>query len=141
MNQKAIEEIGKRIGQKDFICIIAGRCQEMITHAFPGHVSVEWGIGYSGIFAKYRVFESYAWMHHLHGVLKSDDMRYFDAVIPNSFRISDFPLGKGDGVLLVYWSSSSVRGRNSGGNPKDQCKTRHGWAGARRVGILLRIGS
>jgi glycosyltransferase involved in cell wall biosynthesis len=102
MNQTAIHEISKRIQQKDFICIIAGRCQESIVRAFPAHIDVEWGIGYSGIFARYRVFESYAWMHHLHGFHKSEDVRFFDTVIPNSFRVSDFPLGKGDGGYYLF---------------------------------------
>jgi hypothetical protein len=27
------------------------------------HISVEFGVGYSGVFSNYKVFESYAWMH------------------------------------------------------------------------------
>jgi glycosyltransferase involved in cell wall biosynthesis len=102
MNQTAIAEISKRIEPKDFVCVIAGRCQESIVNAFPAHIAVEWGIGYPGIFAKHRVFESYAWMHHLQGVYRNEDVRFFDTVIPNSFRISDFPLGRGDGGYYLF---------------------------------------
>ena len=100
MNQRAIEEIQKRIKPHDFVCIIAGLCQKQIADAFPAHMAVEWGIGYQGVFAPYRVFESYAWMHHVAGLQNKDDVRFFDTVIPNSFRTEDFPEGKGGDYFL-----------------------------------------
>jgi len=56
-NNKAIIEIAKRIQEKDFICVIAGNCQKPIADFFPSNMTVEFGIGYTGTFAKYRVFE------------------------------------------------------------------------------------
>jgi hypothetical protein len=54
---------------------------------------VELGIGYEGSFAKYRVFESYAWMHYTYGKIdQSDNGRFFDCVIPNYFNTEEFPL-------------------------------------------------
>lgn len=72
----------------DFICLIGGVAQKPIADAFPAHISVEFGIGYAGTFAKFRVFESYAWMHTIYGAetggnAGAADGRYFDAVIPN----------------------------------------------------------
>jgi glycosyltransferase involved in cell wall biosynthesis len=96
-NHRAIAEIAKRAEPRDFICIIGGTCQEAIGGAFPDMLTVEFGIGYSGVFAKHRVFESYAWMHAVHGAhttlpgIMSDRGRFFDAVIPNYFEVEDFP--------------------------------------------------
>lgn len=89
-NAKAIEEIGKRIQQKDFICVIAGWCQKPIADAFPNHITVEYGIGYTGVFSNFKVFESYAHMHWVYGNQKSDDGKFYDCVIPNYFNPNDF---------------------------------------------------
>lgn len=46
----------------------------------------ESGIGYSDTFAKYRVFESYAWMHfHLGKEKRASGDAWKECVIPNSF--------------------------------------------------------
>ncbi len=96
MNVAAIAEISKRSKPGDFVCIISGWCQQMLSDL--GHTTVEWGVGYKGILPNtYRCFESYAWMHHLAAKAENDDIRYFDTVIPNSFDIDEFPAGTGDG--------------------------------------------
>jgi len=104
-NSRAIVEIKKRIKPHDFIGIIGGNCQQPISDAFngmPNHV-VEWGIGYSGIFSKYKVFESYAHMHKVYGSMNSDpNGDFYDCVIPNSFEVSDFPEGDGKGGYYLY---------------------------------------
>lgn len=76
------------IQPRDFICLIGGVSQKPIADAYPAHMSVEFGIGYAGTFAEFRVFESYAWMHTIYGAdtngnAGAADGRYFDAVIPN----------------------------------------------------------
>ena len=95
-NAKVDEEIGKRIEQKDFICLIGGLAHKPIADAFPNHISVEFGIGYPGTFSKYRVFESYAWMHTVYGSANQNpgaiDGCWFDDVIPSYFDLNDFPL-------------------------------------------------
>ena len=58
MNNTAIAEMTKRLQQKDFICLIGGWCQKPIADAFPAHLTVEFGIGYTGTFSKFKVFES-----------------------------------------------------------------------------------
>ncbi len=87
-NSKVIEEMGSRLEKTDFICLIGGSSQKAIADAFPDNLSVEFGIGYAGTFAKYRVFESYAWMHMIYGAdsyrnASSVDGNWYDAVIPN----------------------------------------------------------
>jgi glycosyltransferase involved in cell wall biosynthesis len=66
-------------------------------------MSVEYGIGYYGVYAPFRVYESYAHMHYVQGTLKDDNGRYFDAVIPNYFEPEDFPFKskKDDFYLFV----------------------------------------
>ncbi|WP_438979908.1 glycosyltransferase [Polynucleobacter sp.] len=95
MNKRAAEKIGKHIEQKDFICLIAGLCQKEIADAYPNHMTVEFGIGYGGTFAKYRVFESYAWLHTVYGTQNPNahaiDGNWWDIVIPNYFEEKKFP--------------------------------------------------
>lgn len=90
-NKRAITAIKKRIHKKDFICIIGGVCQKQVADAFPKHMSVEFGIGYEGVFAPFRVYESYAHMHYVHGRLGDDNGHFFDSVIPNFFEPENFP--------------------------------------------------
>ena len=99
MNSNVIKEIDKRVQPKDFVCIIGGSCQQSIVHAFNGKtLVVEFGVGYKGIIAPFRVFESYAWMHHVYGMQQPpiENGPAFDAVIPNYFDLTDFPFDYGD---------------------------------------------
>ncbi|HSG60329.1 MAG TPA: glycosyltransferase, partial [Pseudomonadales bacterium] len=99
-NANAIAEIGKRIQKEDFICLIGGSAQKPIADAFPAHMSVEFGVGYGGVFAKYRVFESYAWMHSIYAGWKNPttaDGQFYDGVIPGYLEPEMFPLGDGKG--------------------------------------------
>jgi glycosyltransferase involved in cell wall biosynthesis len=83
-NGNAIKEISKRIKKKDFILIIGGQAQKSVADAFPEHISVEWGIGYSGTFAKYKVYESHTWRAACSAQWKnasSVDINLFDTVI------------------------------------------------------------
>lgn len=101
-NQNAIREITRRIQSKDFICLIGGNCQKPIADAFPENMSVEFGIGYHGVFSKFRVFESYAWMHYIYGRLNSDGY-FYDTVIPNYYDPEDFAFSpqKDDYLLFI----------------------------------------
>lgn len=94
-----IGQMHERIENQDFICLIGGLSQKPVADAFPDHLSVEFGIGYAGTFAKYRVFESYAWMHMIYGQdaarngggAASADGNFYDAVIPNQVDPDLFP--------------------------------------------------
>jgi glycosyltransferase involved in cell wall biosynthesis len=105
-NANVIGQMHERIEPQDFICLIGGYAHKPIADAFPSHISVEFGIGYSGTFAKYRVFESYAWMHTVYGAQVGNagaaDGHWFDAVIPNQIEDGLYPLGKGDGGYALY---------------------------------------
>ena len=104
-NGMAISQIGKRIRQKDFICLIGGTAQKPIADAFPNHMSVEFGVGYGGVFSKYRVFESYAWMHSVYAGYQNPtavDGQFFDVVINGYLEPEMFPMGTHDGNYYLY---------------------------------------
>jgi glycosyltransferase involved in cell wall biosynthesis len=116
-NAKCIGAIKKRAQPGDFLCIIGGDSNKRIAAAFPELICVEFGIGYGGVFAPFRVYESYAWMHTvtgaqtvLHGGSAHDtDGRFYDQVIPNYFEVEDFPFGDGGDDYLLYVGRLTAR--------------------------------
>jgi len=104
-NKKAAAEIKKRAEKHDFICVIGGASHKPIADALPNMMTVEFGVGYAGVFAQYRVYESYAWMHAIYAQHKNAaqvDGSFFDAVIPGYLDPDMFPMGKGDGDYYLY---------------------------------------
>jgi hypothetical protein len=89
-NARTIEEINKRLQPQDFVCILGGVCQQQVGLAFPDNPVVEYGIGYSGVFANFKVFESYAHMHFMYGRMDDDNGKFYDCVIPNYFDPDEF---------------------------------------------------
>lgn len=93
-NGRAAEAILDRAQKEDFLCVIGGLAHKQIADAHPVLTCVEFGIGYPGTFAKFRVWESYAWMHLCYGAGKSPqavDGVWFDEVIPSYFELEKFP--------------------------------------------------
>lgn len=91
MNSRAVSMIKKnRHSKKDFVALIGGNCQKQISDDLPGMLSVEFGIGYSGVFSNYKAFESYAWMHTVYGMQGTDNGTFFDTVIPNYYDPDEF---------------------------------------------------
>lgn len=103
-NSRVIEELKKRLAPQDIICSIGGLAHKQIADAFPNHLFVEHGIGYEGSFAKYRVFESYAWMHYIYGKQGIVDGRFFDTVIPAFFDPKDFIFSDKKEDYLLFMS-------------------------------------
>ena len=87
-------EAMKRVKRKDIICITAGRLYHEVSDritAATGAAIIETGIGYSGTFANYKVYESYSHMHQLYGYQNyGPDGDNYDTVIPNYFDPNDF---------------------------------------------------
>ena len=88
-NVNSILEITKRRQPKDILLITMGNYQKPISDALDMPVS-ECGIGYTGVFTDKRVFESYAWMHHVYGLRNETVGNFWDAVIPNSYYLDEF---------------------------------------------------
>ena len=105
-NTTVAAAIRRRAEQKDFICVIGGNAHKPIADMLPHMMTVEFGIGYPGTFAKYRVFESYAWMHSVYGTTTHDaaalDGRWFDAVISGYVDPDEFHYGPGDGDYYFF---------------------------------------
>jgi glycosyltransferase involved in cell wall biosynthesis len=107
-NTRAIDALRERVSKYDYLCLIAGWAQQPIAHAVAGAaynnpITVEWGVGYEGIFTTLCAFESYSWMHHVYGLQKHVNGRAFDQVIPNFFDTAQFRMArKPDGDYLLY---------------------------------------
>ena len=104
-NRNAIQTIARHIQQHDIICLIGGMAQEPIAKAFPDHIVCEFGIGYSGVFSNYKVFESYAWKHAIYAQHKnaaSVDINFFDTVINPYFDPQMFSLHSEKKDYYVY---------------------------------------
>lgn len=87
----AISEVQRRLKPHDFVLCPMGTWHKPIVDKLRGKfLAAESGIGYTGIFSKYRVFESYAWMHHVYGLRKITDGQFYDTVIPNYYDPKDF---------------------------------------------------
>jgi glycosyltransferase involved in cell wall biosynthesis len=107
-NTAAINRLKERVRSRDFICLIGGTAHKPIADAFPNHLVVEFGIGYGGCFADFKVFESHAWRHTVYGARSMNnptgvDGQWFDDVIPGYLDPNDFPfrISKDDYFLYV----------------------------------------
>ena len=101
-NKRAIKAIKKRAQPRDFICLIMGVSQKPIADELPDMMAVEYGIGYEGVFSRFRVYESYAQMHYVQGLLHDDNGYSFHTVIPNYFDPADFPLRSQKDDFYLY---------------------------------------
>lgn len=86
--RNAIIEVGKRKQPNDFILAFWGIGVKDVCDAHPDLIAVEPGIGYPSAFARYRVYESYAWMHEQLNDYTEPD--WYHVVIPNYFDLDDF---------------------------------------------------
>lgn len=112
---RTVAEIKKRREPGDILALVAGWSQKAIAESIPQLLPLEWAVGYEGIHHPYRVFESYAWMHHVYGLKGNKGWDYntiaYDAVIPNFFDPADFHIAprrrlsmtrdKGDYLLFI----------------------------------------
>lgn len=94
-HQRALHELKQRASKGDIIGTFSGLADKPIADGMPECYFSEIGVGYSGCFSPFRVYESYAWMHTIYGAgsngnASSADGRFYDTVIPNYFDPSDF---------------------------------------------------
>jgi glycosyltransferase involved in cell wall biosynthesis len=104
-NRKAVEAIAKRARSGDVLAMIGGICQESLVDALPDLYPVEFGIGYGGSFAPFRIFESVAWQHTTYGQQRgtnSADGSFYHAVIPAYFDPEEHPRHEGKEDYLLY---------------------------------------
>lgn len=129
-NKRSASAIRERAKPGDILAITMGYSHKPVAEALSdlALLPVETGIGYSGVWAPYRVFESDAWRHFMAAKDSRDDMRAYDETIPRAWLASDFPEGKGDGGYVLYVGRLTAR------------KGPHVAAdAARRLGIPLKV--
>lgn len=86
----AIREINARKFPNDFLFCSHGNFHKEIAVGTKIPNTVEIGIGYTGSFAKYRIFESYYMMNYTYGMEKRGDIDFYNTVIPGYFELNDF---------------------------------------------------
>lgn len=106
-NEAAAREIEKRAEPGDILALIGGNCQASLAARLPHLRVVEFGIGYPGSFAPFRVFESYAWANSTYGKevvggIGNIDPPFYDAVIPGYFNPDEFPERGDDMGYLLF---------------------------------------
>jgi glycosyltransferase involved in cell wall biosynthesis len=89
-NERCANEVNKRTKPKDICASTFGNLQQpalMSTNCIP----IETGIGYTGVFAPFQVYESYAIKNYISGVMGlMNNPRHYDTVIPNYYDLSEF---------------------------------------------------
>lgn len=106
--ENAIKEIKLRVQPKDILLISIGNWYQPIANALPSLPAVEFCVGYLGMFSKYKVFPSYAWMHHLYGMQAKSNKEnfatgnWYDAVIPHYFNPDDFKFQEKKDDYFLY---------------------------------------
>jgi glycosyltransferase involved in cell wall biosynthesis len=103
-NQRVADAIVPRLQAGDVVGFTMGTAQQPLWAqvARPDVLPVEVGVGYVGVWAPYRVFESHAWRHYLAAREATDEVRLYDTVIPNFFEPEALPAGAGGGGYLLF---------------------------------------
>ena len=114
-NKAAASAISERMEPGDILGLMGGSCQAELVSLLPDLIPVEYGIGYGGCFAPFKVFESRAWQHTCYGEQRGSntaDGSYYDAVIPAYFEPELFPDGteSDDGYLLYVGRLTERKG-------------------------------
>lgn len=103
---RAAAAINTRKQLRDILCLICGTLNQPLVAAVGEDqvLPVEYGIGYTGTFSKYRVFESYSHMHTIWAAQGGfdPDGRFYDAVVPNYFDPTDYPCQTDKGDYYLY---------------------------------------
>ena len=91
MRERLPDKLKEHVDPDDVLLVVWGKTQYPIcSEAGLANPVVEFGVGYTGVCANYRVFESYAWMHHVYGLLDIREGKWFDTVIQNSYDPAHF---------------------------------------------------
>jgi glycosyltransferase involved in cell wall biosynthesis len=101
-NQAVIPEILAREAPGDLLLLPMGHYNKIVGDSVRS-IEIEPYVGYEGVCTSRRVFESYAWMHHVYGMQKQGDGVWLDSVIPNYFEVEKFPFcaEKQDYLMMV----------------------------------------
>lgn len=109
-NAKAAASIQARKQPGDVIATIAGSASLPIWQQHPELLFLEYSIGYRGVCAPYRIYQSHAWRMCAHGYTGMEYGRELDDVIPHWFHEDEFPARTPEGYLLYVGRLVSTKG-------------------------------
>ncbi len=92
-NEKGKKEIKNRLKKKDFVLPFWGKGAYWIVEDIKKDgraIIVEPGIGYYNSWCDFRIYESYAVLHHTMGLQNSKNPSWYHCVVPNYFDIDNF---------------------------------------------------
>jgi glycosyltransferase involved in cell wall biosynthesis len=103
-NERAAAAIRERAQPGDILAITMGLTHRPVAVELVDLdlLHVEIGVGYTGVWAPYRVFETNAWRSFMAALEPSDDLRWYDATIPCFWEPEAFPAGAGDGGYFLF---------------------------------------
>jgi glycosyltransferase involved in cell wall biosynthesis len=101
-NVRAAGELRTRKQPGDVIATIAGTAQHLISDTHPELRFWEYSIGYRGICAPYRVYQSHVWRHVVHGYTGVDSGRPFDGVVYPWWPVETRPVCYEPDPYVVY---------------------------------------
>jgi glycosyltransferase involved in cell wall biosynthesis len=99
-NKRLRERLENNLAPEDIICCPFGGVHEPAIAEFK-NIKVETGIGYSGTYLPYRIYESTAWYQYSAGRAGVPGNNYW-FVIPNYFDTSEWDLNLNPSKELVY---------------------------------------
>jgi glycosyltransferase involved in cell wall biosynthesis len=102
-NQRVADSINLRKQHKDFVCVINGHLNTPLKNISDVLVC-EHAIGYTGVFADYRVFASHSHQNKIWAAQGGvdPDGKFYDEVIPHFVDPIEYPLGKTKGDYYLY---------------------------------------
>lgn len=111
-NKRVAEGINSRKTPGDLVCVVGGNCHKVLEQLVPDLKIVEYGIGYTGHFAKYKVWESHTWRHFQMGRLykEMEAPNPKDTVINCFYDHDDYAIGDKKGYALYLGRVTALKG-------------------------------
>ncbi len=109
-NARANALVQARKEPGDWVASIAGTAHLPIWQQHPELPFLEYSIGYKGVCAPYRIYQSHAWRHVVHGFTGLQYGRETDDVIPHWFHEDDFPTRPTEPYVLFVGRLIAVKG-------------------------------
>lgn len=112
--ERLIPALRERLQPQDIICHPFGHAHSVLMSEFSGHQHVETGIGYPTLMPNsFRIFESYAWMHH-HQAKEERTGKNYEWVVPNYYDLDDWDPKYETGEYLAFLGRiSSIKGMDT----------------------------
>jgi len=109
-NTRASSGIQARKRPGDVIATIAGTAQAPVWAQHQELPFLEYSIGYRGVCAPYRVYQSHAWRHVAHGYTGMEYGRPLDDVIYHWYHEDEFPTRPVEDYVLYVGRLTTVKG-------------------------------